>query len=432
MTGYARTAIRRLSIRGFRSIRSLELTDIPDLVVLHGPNGAGKSNVLLAAQLVLRAASRPQVLPVGRDAAHRMELRSADALLGLRPEDFHRPGLPEIRIAIDVALGTKAAEIVRAPAGLPIGQLSMELVAWLPADDEIQYWFERVAIDGVDLLERSRTGAEMLLDVRIRETLFRRLLRVSPAYRVPGGPNDPEEAIFSACLSADQLERDSVRRLGRRLAGAGLFGAGAEPVALFPVDDKRYGERRILLTHPTVGDLPLRNLGSGEQQIVYMLAQGVITPSPIAQIEEPEAHLHTSLMEPFARVLHESVTGDLGTPDVDQLWIATHHRHFALALEYFDVRLVDGATKVEPLPRAKAARHFYEPGPIWEALRQLAQSAKERDAVVFRDAQGAPVTAAQILASIEQDPEQQLAMEYVRAMTDAMVLAMRKRAEAPR
>ena len=39
------------------------------LVVLHGPNGAGKSNLLLAAQLLLRAAARPGCLPIGRDQA---------------------------------------------------------------------------------------------------------------------------------------------------------------------------------------------------------------------------------------------------------------------------------------------------------------------------------------------------------------------------
>jgi hypothetical protein len=204
-------------------------------------------------------------------------------------------------------------------------------------------------------------------------------------------------------------------------------GASAE---LIPVESATYNERQVRFTHPAHGELPFRNLGSGEQQIAYMLAQRVITPFPIAQLEEPEAHLHTSLMEPFARVLAESVAGDGGTPDVDQLWIATHHHHFALALDYFDVQLVDGATTVTRTPRAKSAVHFYEPGAIWEALRQLATSAKSRSAVVFRDAEGAPVTAAEILDSIDQDPEQRVAKEYARTMTEAMVLAMRQRAEA--
>jgi hypothetical protein len=81
------------------------------------------------------------------------------------------------------------------------------------------------------------------------------------------------------------------------------------------------------------------------------------------------------------------------------------------------------------LPRAKAARHFFEPGPIWEALRQLANSAKTREAIVFRRADGSPVTAGAILESIEADPEQRIAKEYANAMTEAMVLAMRQRSE---
>jgi hypothetical protein len=429
MAEYTRTAIRSLSIRGFRSIGSVDLPEIPDLVVLHGPNGAGKSNLLLAAQLVLQAAVLPD-LPLGSERANDLSLQEADKLLGLRPEDFHYPGLPEIRVAIDVALGTKAAEIVRAP-DRPLGRVSMEVVIQLPTDKKIRYWFERADLDGALFGQVTDAGKRNQGWERIRELLLS-LVQVSRAYRVPGGADDPEEELYRKCLSDNRLERDAIRRLGRRLASTGLFGASTEPVALFPVDDKRYEEHRILLTHPTHGDLPLRNLGSGEQQVVYMLAQRVITPSPIAHVEEPEAHLHTTLMEPFARILYESVTGvtgDGGPPDVDQLWIATHHHHFALALEYFDVQLAGGETTVTMKPRAKAATNFYEPGPIWEALRQLATSAKTRSAVVFRGADGAPVTAAQILDSIDNDPEQRLAKEYAREMTEAMVLAMRQRAE---
>ena len=503
MNGYQRTAIRRLSIQGLRSIRSLELTDIPDLVVLHGRNGAGKSNLLLAAQLVLKAAAIPGELPVGLDKARSLSLEQADRSLGLRSADFHFGVLPQIRIALDVDLGTKAAEIVRAPKDLALGRLSMELVVQLASDGELRYWFERADVAGAILLgpekdplkqglrqqlestraQLAQEAAEMaqqeatlaaldaqapsaqreaqraqiaedirgrwqyqsnlekqlrtveshlgeagLLAERIRGTLVPRLLQVSPAYRVPGGADDPEAALFRAFLSDDRLEREATRRLSRRLASAGLFGDGVDAIALLPVNNSRYGERQILFTHPTHGELPLRNLGSGEQQVVYLLAQRVITPFPIAHVEEPEAHLHTSLMGPFARVLRESVAGEGGTPDVDQLWIATHHHQFALSPEYFDVKIVDGATVVTREPRAKAARHFYEPGPIWEALRQLATSAKEKSAVVFRDENGQPVTAAQILDSIEKDPEQRLANTYAQAMTESMVLAMRQRA----
>ena len=42
----------RLLIENFRSIRSVELTEIPDIAVFYGENGSGKSNVLDAIELV--------------------------------------------------------------------------------------------------------------------------------------------------------------------------------------------------------------------------------------------------------------------------------------------------------------------------------------------------------------------------------------------
>src|SRR5262249_11783613 len=154
-------------------------------------------------------------------------------------------------------------------------------------------------------------------------------------------------------------------------------------VGLLPVDSAKYGEKQIRFRHPTHGDLPLRNLGSGEQQVVLMLGQRVITPYPISMLEEPEAHLHKTLMEPLARVLRESVRGDGGTPDVDQLWMATHHPLFAIADEFYDVRLDHrGATRVERRKRDEAVKHFYEPSPYWETLRGLVTSGMSPDTVI--------------------------------------------------
>lgn len=499
---HARTAIRRLFISGLRSVRLVELPSLPDIVVLHGPNGAGKSTLLLAAQLAVRAAAQPGSLPVGRARAVPLSLAEADHRLGLRPSDFHVGVSPVIRVGLDVALGTRAGEILRTPKERSLGLLQLELVVELVADDEIRYWFERAELDGAPFgevdaspetvalqqqileardrvdqqrkivdgqrtalaaLERRETApretsadidaqrAQALLSMkgqserlrslesevrrleaqldnialppeRAQRALLPRLIQVSPAYRVPGDESDPEAALHEAALSSDRLQRDAMRRLGKRLSQAGLFGSGAEPVTLVPVNAPRYGERQMLLGHPIHGELPLRNLGSGEQQVVLMLGQSVITPFPIAHIEEPEAHLHKTLMEPLARVLRDAVLGT-GTPDVDQLWIATHHHLFAIAERYFDVRLdADGATQVEERPREEAIEHFYEPHPYWETLRALLEEGMlDADAVLLEDESG-PVRARDILASIRGD--RQLANRYVAASTKALVLSL--------
>jgi predicted ATPase len=66
MSEYVRTAIRRLRIEGYRSLRSVELRDLDEMVVLHGPNGSGKSNLLRAAQLIFRWAALEGELPNSR------------------------------------------------------------------------------------------------------------------------------------------------------------------------------------------------------------------------------------------------------------------------------------------------------------------------------------------------------------------------------
>lgn len=428
MTDYTRTAIRSLSIKGFRSIRSLELENIPDLVVLHGPNGSGKSNLLLAAELVIRAATLPGELPFHQRGAVTLSLAEADRLLKLRPDDFCNGEDPEIQIAITLELGSRVAEMLGLKKANLRTRVSLRMIVAQTAENALRYLFAPTGTESTD----TDDWKDYRRIQEIRRPVLPKLLQVSPAYRVPGSAQDPETALFHSFLSENRLERQATERLSRRLGKAKLFrpkGDSSENVKLIPVESGTYKEKQVRISHPTGGELPLRNLGSGEQQVIFMLAQRVITPFPIAFLEEPEAHLHTSLMGPFAQVLLDSVQGDGGVPDVDQLWIATHHHHFALALEYFDVQLVDGATQVTRLPRAKAAPHFFEPGPIWEALRQLASSAKQREAVVFRAADGAPVTAGQILDSIETDPMQQVAKDYAKAVTEAMVLAMRQRAE---
>lgn len=105
MSTYQRTAIRRLAVRGYRSLKDVVVEDIPDIVVLHGPNGSGKSNLLRAAQLLLRAAGQPSLLPTGNVNAVSLSLQDADRELTLRPDDFHFGSIPQIRVALTIELG---------------------------------------------------------------------------------------------------------------------------------------------------------------------------------------------------------------------------------------------------------------------------------------------------------------------------------------
>jgi len=91
---------------------------------------------------------------------------------------------------------------------------------------------------------------------------------------------------------------------------------------------------------------------------------------------------------------------------IDQLFVATHSNLFDLDPDgYYDVSLVGGQTRVERRPLNEIdARHLYEPGPAKHALAQLLRYAPD-DEVVFRRADGAPVTAKDMLRLLQEDDE---------------------------
>jgi hypothetical protein len=242
---------------------------------------------------------------------------------------------------------------------------------------------------------------------------------VSEAYR---RVDDQEAALFGAMVSPDRTQVEAVRRLSNRLTLAGLFGS-AQKVDFRPVSADG-AERQIFVNRPGVGELPLRNLGTGEQQLVLLLGQRVITPFPIGQLEEPEAHLYRDHLLRLADVLRDSIANGSGQPDIDQLWISTHHHAFAIADEFLDVSLDDtGATQVRKRPRSEGAWHFWEPGPLWDALRQLVQDGLPTNTVIFHD-DGKEVRASEIEKDIRENGP--LAKRFVKVATEAVVRSLRK------
>ena len=58
--------LKQIRVRGFRSLRDIELTDLEPVTVLIGPNGSGKSNLLSALRMVTHMRSQSLRLFVGR------------------------------------------------------------------------------------------------------------------------------------------------------------------------------------------------------------------------------------------------------------------------------------------------------------------------------------------------------------------------------
>src|SRR5262249_18402585 len=158
----------------------------PELIVLYGPNGSGKSNILRAAQLALRAAARSGDPPVKRENAALMPLHEANEKLNLRPDDFRVGDLPDIRISLEIDLGTRAEEVLRLPSKQGISRLDLEVVFQPDSEKAMRFWFERFDIDGQSIGVRPDPKDPFWVEPFPR-ALLPRLLQVSEAYRTPGG-----------------------------------------------------------------------------------------------------------------------------------------------------------------------------------------------------------------------------------------------------
>ena len=297
-------------------------------------------------------------------------------------------------------------------------------------------------VDGIEKAKQqlkeldTKQSDESLLADRIRHVLLKnRLLhqntadrhiqneKVSAATaRSASAPTPFQTDLFQAATSEDRGRRRAFNEFAHRLSSLDLFGDRRD-ITLAPIVNRTFEEYQLLVSTGETEDIPVKNLGTGQQQAIMLLADTHIADCPIVQIEEPEAHLHRDLMGRVARYLEEAVE-DESAPLFDQLWISTHHHQFAVAKTYFDVRLEEGRTVVEKQPRPMAAAHFFEPGPLWDALKALVTDGVPEDKPIFRDERGRDITAGQILESMNGD--RRLAEEYVRMATEAVVMSLKK------
>ena len=415
--------IERLHVENFRSIRSLDLTDIPDIAVFYGPNGSGKSNVLAAIDAFWRllesgagirfATVAPvpapwfgiEDAPYGGHAG--ITVFDGDVDLGEKRIDVDGwiTQHLSVRFHVTVTPKGKATMVVEKSATRPtipgllrsLGQGFLSEAQWSKWSNSVLQalsagWMLVPELRGVPVKDGDETDA-----IAVALT------------------GNFEKAAFLAHTSPDVRQSVHLGKLQEVLARPPL---NRPPFRTVRYPDGRYAIQEIHQDRAASYGVSLDRAGLGIRQIYTILGCIVLSGAPIVGIEEPEAHLHALTSGKDLRDILRGLVPDT----VNQLFVATHSELFDLdPTGYYDVRLdpergtvVERRTDLADIDR----RHTYMPGAARHALID-ALNRGEPDRFVFERPDGTGIRASEMRDMLVRDDRDALA--FLETITDAAV-----------
>jgi predicted ATPase len=370
-------AIRDVSIAGYRSLRRIRFP-VEQLGVFVGPNGVGKTNLYRALQLVQAAAAGTFALELAAEGG-------MDSAVWAGPRRAKEP----VRIVLGVDLATAdgapayayeiAAGLVPQPSGVPSGAAFLQ---------EPQVKSETLTLVSggrrVVMLDRQGPSGFVRGEDGRRQDLGTSLLASETAL---GGLQDagryPEIHVLRQTMLAWRFYHDvrtdrgsPLRRPALAVTTPTLSSDGADLAAVFAtlvhirqdaddlgraIDDAFPGARLVV---PMPGrtatfgmifpDYPKRVFDPSELSdgtLRYLALAGALLGyrlPPFLALNEPEASLHSDLLEPLARLLVRAA-------ERTQVWLVTHSERLAAAVAEHagvlphTVVKRDGATWIEGL-----------------------------------------------------------------------------------
>jgi AAA ATPase domain len=382
--------ISSFSISGYRSLMDVKIKNMKSVCILHGLNNTGKSNVLSAlATIFERKVQSQQTETTDELKTHERKVNFYQGRIDNFRDNFYQGGKADITFSVSITFEDRELSFLREVLGKLakyLEEATRDKVLFV--NGRIQYLDEDTAemiLDKVYFNNESHvvfeTGpgesksffpklATMELAQRVKHfDILMNLLADSfalvPSDRYLTAESVSEDSIEPISLTPktfkNYLFNLSLTRTTHKLFEEikGMF--AAKPFECGEISfSKERGEIEIMVQHRKTR-LPITRIGSGHQQMLYIIASVVLNRGKMLGIEELEINLSPAAQREVFQKLKEFVHQGSGL--VTQLIITSHSDEFEARgdVRCYGVKHDGSKTSVAPWSQSVRRSFFARP-----------------------------------------------------------------------
>lgn len=377
--------ISSFSISGYRSLKDVSISGMLPVCILHGLNNSGKSNILAAMETIFRRKVLVEETTVGEVTKHEREGSFWQGRITQFRDNFFSGGREDITFSVSVTFADE--ELVFLEATLKelhpsLGRPGHNKILGLKGriryvdDETANMVLERTDFNRHYIVfEVDRAGKKSFFPKVAKLTAEQRLAHFEKLMDLLAGsfallPSDryltsehaldesKEAFLLSPKTFKNWLFSLSLSRTGHEAFEEIKAMFAAKPFCIGEIGfSKERDEIEIMVKEPNVR-LPIGRLGSGHQQILYIIASLVLNKRKMLGIEELEINLSPTAQKLVFEKLKNHIYNHSDL--ISQVIITSHSDYFRgrQDVRCYGVEHNGTYTVVKPWSQAKRRKFF--------------------------------------------------------------------------
>jgi hypothetical protein len=346
--------ISSFTISNYRSLKDVAISGMLPVCIFHGLNNSGKSNILSAMATIFSRKILVEETTVGEVTKHEREGSFWQGRIANFRDNFYRGERDDIRFSVEVTFADEELAFLEAV----LRDLHASLARpghnkFLKLTGRISY----VDADSADMLLESAVfnnhHVVFEVDAAGKKNLFPKLAKVTAEDRLAyfeelmnlladsfillssdryltseGGPEQPKEALpLSPKTFKRWLFKLALSRSGHSAFEEIKAMFKDEPFSMGEIGFSREGDETEIMVQEPGARLPIGRLGSGHQQILYIISNLILNKRKMLGIEELEINLSPKAQKILFEKLKNHIykRSDL----VSQILITSHSNYFS-------------------------------------------------------------------------------------------------------